>query len=224
MISSLKRKLTNRIVLDPEESLLRRVMPYTMVDTYRLKNLIRLGNYVNSQNIEGDFVECGVYKGGSAAILSKHLSKTRKLWLYDSFEGMPETTEKDGKSAQDFVGDCVGSVEEVREVMQLVSTSKEQYILKKGWFSETFCEELPKQIAILHCDADWYDSVTLVLETFYKLIPDGGCVILDDFGYWEGCREAFYDFCFKHNEKPLLERVGDSQLFWIKGKTSSRDF
>jgi O-methyltransferase len=62
----------------------------------------------------------------------------------------------------------------------------------------------------------------LVLETFYPLIPDGGVVILDDFGHWEGCRVAFYDFCKKFDEHPLLERVDYTQAYWIKGKKHSR--
>jgi O-methyltransferase len=60
------------------------------------------------------------------------------------------------------------------------------------------------------------------LDNFYKLIPEGGCIVLDDFGYWEGCREAFYDFCLKNNEKPLLERVGTTQAYWIKGRMNNR--
>jgi O-methyltransferase len=81
---------------------------------------------------------------------------------------------------------------------------------------------LPERVALLHCDADWYDSVHIVLRTFYPLIPPGGCVILDDFGYWEGCREAFYDFCLQRGEKPLLERLEADQAYWIKGKTHNR--
>ena len=62
----------------------------------------------------------------------------------------------------------------------------------------------------------------LVLETFYPLVSDGGIIILDDFGYWEGCREAFYDYCHRHNLKPLVERISSDQLFWYKNKQSNR--
>lgn len=198
------------------------VSSYTLCSVGKLRNLVEICKYLNDYNIQGDFVECGTFKGGSAAVISKHLGKTRHLWLYDSFEGMPKTTGKDGEEAKEWIGKCVGAIEDVKEVMNLVSTSEEGYSIKKGWFNQTFCTQLPKQVALLHCDADWYDSVTLVLETFYKLIPDGGCVVLDDFGYWEGCREAFYDFCFRHNEKPLLERVEQDQAYWIKGRSNNR--
>jgi O-methyltransferase len=68
----------------------------------------------------------------------------------------------------------------------------------------------------LHIDADWYDSVFYSLETFYQRVSDGGFIVLDDFGHWEGAREAFYDFCMEHSIKPLIERTGYTQAFWRK--------
>lgn len=204
-------------------SLFEQVQPYTLCTLDRLENLAALSQYLNVNHIPGDFVECGTYKGGSAAILSKYLGETRHLWLYDSFEGMPNTSDKDGEAAKDWIGQCVGAIADVKSVMNAVGTSETSYTIKPGWFETTFGQDRPQQIALLHCDADWYDSVTLVLETFYPQIAPGGCVILDDFGYWEGCREAFYDFCCRHGEKPVLERVGTDQAFWIKGRSHNRE-
>lgn len=219
---SVNRKAQKYLLPELNRFLNRKIQPYTLCSHERIETLIKLSRYLNLNAVEGDFVECGTYRGGTAAILSKYMGTSRHLWLYDSFEGMPTTSEKDGEVAKEWVGKCVGTTEDVKEVMKLVSTGEERYTLKKGWFDQTFYEKLPEKVALLHCDADWYDSITLVLETFYKLVPEGGCIILDDFGYWEGCREAFYDFCFKNNEKPLLERVGNTQAYWIKGKSNSR--
>jgi O-methyltransferase len=204
------------------KALVNRLKAYTMCDFERIKSLINLSLYLNSRRIEGDFVECGTYKGGTAAILSKYMGADKHLYLYDSFKGMPPTSDKDGAEAAKWVGGCRGTVEDVREAMKLVSTDDSRYTIVEGWFENTFREILPEKVAFLHCDADWYNSVTLVLDTFYPLISKGGCVVLDDFGYWEGCREAFYDFCVRHNEKPLLERVGVSQAYWIKHKLNNR--
>ena len=215
-------KIKRKLKASRADALINRLKAYTMCDTERIKSLIHLSLYLNSQRIEGDFVECGTYKGGTAAVLSKYMGQNRHLYLYDSFEGMPQTSPKDGQEAAKWVGKCLCSVDDVKEAMKLVSTGDDQYTIKKGWFEQTFREELPNKVALLHCDADWYNSVTLVLETFYPLVVEGGCVVLDDFGYWEGCREAFYDFCIKHNQKPLLERVGASQAYWIKHKLSNR--
>ncbi len=204
-----------------DQQLINSVKDYTLLSEPRLKNLMNICNYLNDYGINGDFVECGTANGGSAAVISKHLDQ-RHLWLYDSFAGMPETTAPDGEDAQEWVGKCLGSVDAVQTVMNLVSTPEAKYTIKKGWFQETFSDRLPTQVALLHCDADWYDSVTLVLETFYDLVPVGGCIVLDDFGYWEGCREAFYDFCARRQEKPLLERIEQDQAYWIKGRTHNR--
>jgi O-methyltransferase len=208
---------------DPEEKLMDRVRPYTMSSRLKLKNLKRLAELVNQNEVPGDFVECGTFKGGSAAVISTTLTPERRLWLFDSFEGLPDVKEIDGVDSKAWVGKCRAAEDDVIEALAKVGASPSQYLLRKGWFQETFQQELPEQVALLHCDADWYDSVLLTLETFYERIPPGGVVVLDDFGWWEGCREAFYDFCSKHAEKPLLERVDCDQAYWVKAKTNNRD-
>lgn len=200
-----------------EARLLRKVRPYTLLTPEKLRSLKRLARLINDTGIEGDFVECGTYKGGSAGVLSSEIAQ-RHLWLYDSFRGMPPVQEIDGEGAKEAVGACRADEADVIRILSLLGVLKAQYTIRKGYFDQTFKEPLPERVALLHCDADWYDSVTLVLETFYPRIPKGGCIILDDFGWWEGTRIAFYDFCFKYGEKPLLERVGTDQAYWIKEK------
>ena len=206
----------------PHASLLRKVKPYSLSSRPTLSTLKALVDLVNTRGVEGDVVECGTYKGGSAAVLATGLTAKRHLWLYDSFEGMPPVSDADGEDARQHVGDCLAREEDVIEVLGLVGVSSAQYTIRKGWFEETFKLPLPPKVALLHCDADWHDSVMAVLEAFYPLVSEGGCVILDDFGYWEGCRKAFYDFCLGHGEMPLLERSGLSQAYWFKGRANNR--
>ncbi|HEY3027475.1 MAG TPA: TylF/MycF/NovP-related O-methyltransferase [Pyrinomonadaceae bacterium] len=215
LVARAKRRLN-------ETELLRKVRPYTLLTAEKLRNLKRLAALIDAENIAGDLVECGTYKGGSAAVLATALTPERHLWLYDSFEGMPEVREIDGEGAKEAVGLCRADESDVREVLSLLGVSGEQYTIRKGMFEETFKQPLPGQVALLHCDCDWYDSVLLVLKSFYPLIPEGGCIILDDFGWWEGTRIAFYDFCDEFGEKPLLERIGADQAYWIKGKAHNR--
>ena len=148
--------------------------------------------------------------------------RNRRAWLYDSFEGMPETGPRDGVDAGEYVGACKGSREEVEQALREAAVSSDRYTIREGLFEQTFKDRLPGTVALLHCDADWYESVILVLRTFYPLMPEGACVILDDFGWWEGCREAFYDFCSETGEKPLLERLGCDQAYWFKGRENNR--
>lgn len=222
MLRSLKQQLKHFVANDRHAALLQTVKPYTLCSPRKLRTLIELAELVNRLGIEGDFVECGTYNGGSAAVLASFLGPNRRLWLYDSFQGMPKPGERDGETSKAFEKQCLGSVDNVKEVLAKIGLPPEQSIIRAGWFQQTFQQPLPERVALLHCDADWYDSVSLVLDTFYRRIPPGGCVVLDDFGYWEGCREAFYDFCGRTNEKPLLERVSCDQAYWVRGKEHNR--
>jgi len=204
------------------DDLIRQVKPFSFCDEARMKSLAARAESINARGVPGDFVECGSYKGGTSALLSRYMGVDRHLWVFDSFQGMPPTSDKDGVEAQKYVGLGGCSPDDVREVLRLAGTAEKDYTIRAGWFQDSLRPPLPSQVAFLHCDCDWYDSVTIVLNTFYPLIPPGGCIVLDDFGYWEGCREAFYDFCQRTGEKPLLERVGETQAYWFKGQTTCR--
>jgi O-methyltransferase len=203
---------------------LKAISAYSMGSFLTLENLNALAVDVLERDIQGDFVECGVFNGGSAAAVACAIrSSDRKIWLYDSFEGMPEITAADGPVAADFVGECVGDEAKVHAAMRLARFPEDRYVIRKGWFQDTFTAgPMSGSVAFLHIDADWYDSVQLALETFYDRVSTGGVIILDDFGHWEGCREAFYDFAADRGIKPLLERFGHTQAYWIKDRTHNR--
>lgn len=204
-------------------SYLESIRKFTMCDVQALESIHQAAIRITEYNIPGDVVECGVCNGGTAALVASVIKKSgRSIWLYDSFEGMPKTEAIDGAAAKEWVGQCVGSVEKVWEALNMVSFPAKQVIIRKGWFDQTFSLSLPERISLLHIDADWFASVRLSLETFYDRVSDGGLIILDDFGYWEGCREAYYDFCNARQIRPLLERAGRQQAFWIKGQLHNR--
>ena len=137
---------------------------------------------------------------------------------------MPLTTEEDGSAAASYIGACVGAEDQVKEAVRIVGFPQDNIIIRKGWFQDTFLSPLPKTIALLHLDCDWYESVLLSLRTFYDLVSPGGIILLDDFGHWEGCREAFYDYAQERKLKPLLERFSYAQAFWVKERTHNREF
>ncbi len=198
---------------------------YSMSGIRVLEKLYSLGRDVVTRNIPGDFVECGVCNGGSAAAIACSLRSTgRRVWLYDSFQGVPQPSEIDGAYAANFSGAWVGRLENVKRAMQIARVPEDDCIIRAGWFKDTFRLPVPQSVAILHIDADWYDSVLLTLNTFYDRVAEGGIIVLDDFGHWEGCREAFYDFISQRHLKPLLERFGHTQVFWVKGRTNNREF
>ena len=198
--------------------LIRVVQPYTMVDYSRLIILYGLAREVIAKGIEGDIVECGICNGGSAALLAAVIRdyQNYKLFLYDTFEGISPSGLKDSPFADKFEGKFKGSIEAVTEVLRRVRFPLERVVIRKGLFKDTFNEPLSQKFALLHIDTDWYDSVLCSLQTFYPKVSKGGIIILDDFGYWEGAREAFYDFCKEQDIKPLIEKPGPWQVFWRK--------
>jgi O-methyltransferase len=204
------------------ETLYHALKDYTFASPNKLHNLRSLAAAVHRSGIAGDFVECGTYKGGSSAVLGSELDPGRRLWLYDSFAGMPDIKPIDGDDAGKFVGEGIASPQDVLAALEIAGVDASRCVIREGWFEDSFKESLPESVALLHCDADWFDSCLLVLETFYPRVVDGGCVLLDDFGYWEGCREAFYAFCERHQERPLLERHGNDQAYWFKGRKHNR--
>src|SRR5438128_1147504 len=115
-LQKLRTEVRKVLITSPSERLIRKVSAFTMASPAKLESLIRLSEQIATNGIAGDFVECGVYKGGSAAVLASHMPPSAKLWLYDSFCGMPQTTPRDGTEASKWVGQCRASPEDVVEV------------------------------------------------------------------------------------------------------------
>lgn len=173
------------------------VKPFTLVGIKRIKCLYQLARKIQSEKIPGDIVECGVFNGGTAAILScfsTHSRLKRTLWLFDSFKGMPQITENDDPEAKTYVGQVVGDLRKVRLVLKLVDADMDHVRIMKGWFHETFPKANISKIALLHIDADWYESVRLCLEKFYEDVVPGGFIVIDDYGHWSGCKKAVDNF------------------------------
>lgn len=174
---------------------------FTMVTNKNLLTLYELVREVNRLGIGGDIVECGVWNGGSAAVMalahaeSKNV-KNRTIWLFDSFQGLPPAGEKDGdlERVNYFVGWNKGDPRKVRQAFEKVGVPLTNVQIIPGWFDETLKSAKMDAIALLHIDSDWYDSVKIVLDRLYEKVVPGGFVILNDYGTWEGCDRAFADF------------------------------
>lgn len=193
------------------------VSSYTMVGRKRLETLYRLGRSINESGVPGDIVECGVWNGGTAAVLASAgmTDIGRRLWLFDSFEGLPEPTQVDGERAKSYEGKLVASVVRVQEVLSQVGAPLDRVEIVKGWFEDTFpTVEIP-QIALLHVDADWYASVKLALERFYDAVQPGGYIVFDDYGYWQGCKKAVDEFMVDRGVNADLREI-DSRAVYLQ--------
>ena len=188
---------------------------FTMVKNKNLINLYRLVRQANARELLGDIVECGVWNGGSAAMmgfacLDVSSSTDRRIWLFDSFSGLPRPGDKDGLIERQhyFEGLNKGSIEKVRQAFAKLSVPMDRVRIVPGWFESTLTATDVGSIALLHIDADWYDSVKYVLQVFYDNVTPGGFVVLDDYGYWEGCKRAIEDFIAERKlEGIILNRI-----------------
>ncbi len=207
--------LWNRITDRRVAGLIRR---NTMVGPARIESLSRLAQRIDDEEIPGDVVECGVYKGGSAAILARsatHSRIPRTVWLFDAFEGMPPATPADGPEAKSWVGNLVSSPEKVRRLLRRAGADLSRVRIVPGLFQQTFTSARIPQIALLNIDADWHESVKLCLETFYNAVVARGFISIDDYGDWPGCRLAVDEFFRKHALTFPLERV-DQTARWFQ--------
>jgi len=175
---------------------------YTMLSPTRLLNLYRRVKEADHLGLDGDVVECGAWNGGALAVMAKACTNpSRRFWAFDSFEGLPMPTNRDGKREQRnyFEGYCTGREDNVRRVMGLLDVPLDKIQIMPGWFEETLPRAEVGPIAVLHVDADWYEGVKLVLETFYGSVVPGGFIVLDDYWRWPGCKAALEDFMIERN-------------------------
>lgn len=191
--------------------------------------------YVIDQNIEGDFVECGVWRGGNALIaaaLFKLYGVDKKVYLFDTFEGMTPPTEKDkkessGESAADkfFKSQtkthnewCYASLEDVRNNFEKYGLLSKNTIFVKGDVCKTLDDgqNLPDNVAVLRLDTDWYESTKKELDVLYPKLCIGGVLIIDDYGYWAGSKEATDEYFTTHNNRPFLQYTDYSGRVAVK--------
>lgn len=200
------------------------VMPYTMLSYLRLSKLYEAACHLQREKIGGNFVECGVWNGGSAAMVTAAIAKNdknRHSWLFDSWEGLPEPSECDvsclGKLGEK--GMALGFEDRVRELLfqKLKYCEKTTHVIK-GWFKDTLpiYKEQVGNIALLHLDCDWYESVKFCLNELYDSVTQGGFIFIDDYGYWSGCTKAVDEFIKERNIEADLIKIDDTGLYFQK--------
>ena len=202
----------------------RTVRPHSLLSYINLFFLQELAQRLEREEVPGDFVECGVYRGGSAGVLgyeAKRSKFSRRLWLYDSFAGMPETVEKDDDSSRSLTGSYVGSEKQTRRIMHRLKVPPEQYTIVVGLFEDTFPAAERVEIALLHIDCDFYNPVKLSLEKFYEFVQPGGYVLLNDYGYFQGSRLATDEFISQLNHPVHLVQIDKEAYYFQKPKLNS---
>lgn len=206
--------------------IIRKAKPFTMTGVERLFSVVQAVRYVVAHRIPGDLVECGVWKGGSmiaaAETLKEVSSMDRHLWLYDTFEGMSAPTRQDisllGERADEHYAAkrdegtggsdwCRSPLDEVRRNVGSTGYPENLIHYVKGRVEETIPAQAPARIALLRLDTDWYESTRHELEHLFPRLAAGGVLIVDDYGYWKGCRAAVDEYFQSQRVALLLHRI-----------------
>ena len=217
-----------------QKALLRKVRPYTMTSDERVAVLESAVRHV-VKYYPGDFVECGVAKGGSMMAIAFTLLELgitdRDLYLYDTFEGMPEPEDSDrgrfGEPAhrswrkrRDAVGQSTWishSIDEVRRNLALTGYPENRLHFIKGKVEDTLPSAAPPgSIALLRLDTDWFASTRAELDHLYPRLVPGGVLIVDDYFRWQGARKATDEYFNTHGIPIFLVRIDDSSVLGIK--------
>lgn len=209
-----------------ESALWERVSPHTMVSPERIATLSQAIEYIIKKNIPGDMVECGCWKGGSSLAMLLTLLRLgvtdRDVYVYDAFEeGWPKALEvdvaADGRSAHQMYLDAMAegltledihaSHKKVKDLLLSAGYPVERIHITQGFVEATIPATIPKSIALLRLDTDWYESTKHELEHLYPRLSKRGVLIMDDYGCWQGAQKATDEYVEENGLCMFLQRV-----------------
>lgn len=213
---------------DDYREIIRAVRPYTMTSNDKLHALITATKYIHDYKIPGAIVECGVWRGGSMHAVARTLNAqddhSRELFLFDTFEGMTEPTDKDerhdGRTAANLLETsernaavwAQASLEDVQSGFAGVPYPAERIHYVQGPVEKTVPDQAPEHIALLRLDTDWYESTKHEFDHLYPRLVSGGVLLIDDYGWWKGSRTATQEFLAETGERLMLIRMASGRV------------
>jgi hypothetical protein len=208
------------------------VQSYTMTSPERIAAVCQAVVHIERWGVEGDIVECGVWRGGSmmaAALTLLRYKHYRTLHLYDTFDGMPKPTSFDletasGRSASDLLAAkgtdsaiwAKSPLEEVKYNLSLTAYPQDRVNFIPGKVKNTIPASLPREIALLRLDTDWYESTRHELFHLWRRLATNGILIVDDYGHWAGARKAVDEFIESVGRPLFLNRIDYTGRLIIK--------
>ncbi|HEY0323202.1 MAG TPA: TylF/MycF/NovP-related O-methyltransferase [Pyrinomonadaceae bacterium] len=207
----------------------------TMTSIERMYALYQATCYVLDGDVPGDFVECGVWRGGSLMLMAYTLLSRgctdRTIWLYDTFDGVTAPAEVDvqamsGRSAVDILDERERSQDDpfwgiaprplVESNLRRTGYPLHRFRFVEGDVLQTIPAEAPESMAVLRLDTDWHKSTLHELEHLYPRLSPGGVLIVDDYGYWRGARQATDEYFQTVAVRPLLNRIDYTGRICVK--------
>jgi hypothetical protein len=195
--------------------------PMTMIGRKRLENVETCIQLILKDEIPGDFMETGVWRGGCTIFMNGLLEAygvvDKTVWVADSFQGVPPPGLPEDHGINLHLDSKLAvSLETVKENFRRFGLLNKRVRFLPGWFEDTMATAPVASLSLLRLDGDLYSSTIVVLENMYAKVEPGGFVIIDDYGALEPCRKAVTDFRNKHAITEPLEMVDWTGAFWRK--------
>ncbi|MBI4911747.1 MAG: class I SAM-dependent methyltransferase [Acidobacteria bacterium] len=199
---------------------------HTMIGQKRMANLRELAERVLAEGVPGDFIETGVWRGGACiylrAILEAHGVRDRRVFVADSFEGLPKPDPERypadrGDQHHTFTPLAV-SLEQVRSNFAKYGLLDGQVVFLKGWFKDTLPRAPIQSLSILRLDGDMYESTMDGLKNLYAKVSPGGFVIVDDYGAVAACKRAISDFRAAEGIADPIQEIDGIGVYWRKSR------
>lgn len=201
----------------------------SMIGAPRMKNILESILSILIDGVPGDFVETGVWRGGACIFMRSILKQLgiqgRKVFVCDSFEGLPENEIENDIKNKDKIdrvranyNNLAVSLEEVQRNFQTFDVLDDDVEFVKGWFCDTLPHLNTNEIALLRLDGDMYSSTMDALNNLYHKVSKGGLIIIDDYNcnIWPQCKEAVYDFRSKHSIDDTIHLIDNEAIYWQK--------
>jgi len=197
----------------------------TMIGMQRLTSLQNSVETVLAEDIPGDLIECGVWRGGACilmrAVLVAYGDTTRNVWLADSFQGVPRSDPANYKADKgiraDFAAGILGVSEaEVRANFERYGLLDEQVRFLPGWFKDTLKDAPIDRISVLRLDGDLYESTIQALDALYPRLSPGGFCIVDDYHGVKACAQAVTDYRAQHGISAEIVDIDGTGVMWRK--------
>lgn len=218
-------ELVQAVPSDPAKRLDGRDWPAqaeTMIGRKRLDNLQHCIEQVLADNVPGDLIECGVWRGGATifmrAVLEAYGDRTRRVWVADSFAGLPPPNATqfpaDTGDVHHTYAQLAIDIESVKNNFRRYNLLDERVMFLKGWFSDTLATAPIEQLSVLRADGDMYESTIQILDALYPKLSVGGFCIIDDYGAVPACKQATEDYRVKHGITEPMQVIDWTGAFW----------
>jgi len=204
----------------------------TMVGMKRLRNVEQCVRKVLEDQIPGDLMETGVWRGGTVilmrAILSAYQVTDRKVWVADSFAGLPKPNalkyQADKGDRHHKMSELAVDLETVKKNFRSFHLLDDQVQFLKGWFKDTLPIAPIDQLAVLRLDGDMYESTMDALTHLYPALSPGGYCIIDDWGAIPACKQAVLDYRLANNITDEIQQIDWTGVFWRKARSEAAKF